>query len=294
MGTRFECVLVQKAPDGSRAGAALRAAGEAALEEIRWWDARLSLFDVASEVSHVNRLAHAAPVPVSPEVFTLVLRCRDLWGETQGRFDPALGAVMAAAGFRDGPMLPAQERRALAARGGLRQVEIDVAKGTLRFHEREVQLDFGAIGKGWALDRARDILIEHGVERAFLHGGTSGAIALGTPPDGTPWTIALAHPDDPTRLLGRLPLDTGQGIAISAPHGRRVQRDGHVLDPTSGSAAHGVLLAAVVDPSATRADAWATALLVCDGEAPKDLACVVMGEDGGLRISGGCPFVPYA
>ncbi|HYD02310.1 MAG TPA: FAD:protein FMN transferase, partial [Phycisphaerales bacterium] len=115
-----------------------------------------------------------------------------------------------------------------------------------------VALDFGAIGKGWALDRAARVLREHGVTRALLHGGTSSVVTL-----GGPWRVAL---DD------RAAVDlTDASLGVSAPAGRTIGRGadvrGHILDPRTGRSAT-TLGAAVSGPSAAVCDAWSTALVV--------------------------------
>src|SRR4051812_6910252 len=97
MGTRFELLL--KGDDPVR----LRSAGEAALEEVRRWHDLLSLFDRASVISRLNREAADHPVPVPPEVASLLRWCREAATATQRAFDPAIGHLMRAAGFRDEP-----------------------------------------------------------------------------------------------------------------------------------------------------------------------------------------------
>src|SRR4051812_3278366 len=97
MGSRFEFILAStRAGDEPR----LRAAAEAAAEEVLHWHGRLSWFDPGSFVSHINTHAHAAPVVCDSEFFRLLSLCRDLWQASGGAFDPTIAALMRAAGFR--------------------------------------------------------------------------------------------------------------------------------------------------------------------------------------------------
>ncbi|MGD9690726.1 MAG: FAD:protein FMN transferase [Phycisphaerales bacterium] len=302
MGTRFEIVL----PVGSEAERArLVAAGEAALDEVRVWHRRLSFFEASSFLSHVNRHAAAAAVACEAEFFELLRLCRDAWRRTDGAFDPAIAGLMRAGGFR-GAARDEEALKRAARRGGFARVEIDETARTVRFGEvgaggaAEVALDFGAIGKGWALDRAGEVLREAGVRAALLHGGTSSVLAMGTPGNGEDddaWVVGLAGaaggessgPDVVARLRDG-------ALGTSSPSGREVvdeagRAHGHVIDPRTGDSARAARLAAVACPSAAWADAWSTALLVDPGLAermPGGWECAMAEDEApGWRVWGG-------
>ena len=230
MGTRFEAVLI-----GEDAGF-LRAAAEEALELIQDEHARLSRFERDSVVSHVNRNAALGWVGVDGDFLALLELCDSLVHASGGAFDPT-------ATSRQGGGWDAVER----------------SEGRVRFNRESVGLDFGAVAKGWALDLARAALLEAGVERALLHGGTSSVLAVGAPPGEEGWKIALGDKSGARCVL----RDTALGV--SAPDGE-AGGEGHVLVPGTGAAAGGVELAAVVCESAAWADAWSTALVVLGEE----------------------------
>lgn len=267
MGTRFEIALW----GDDQAG--LRTRGEAAIEEIQRWHAQLSWFDPASFLSHVNARAHAEPVTCEPEFFALLALCQSVFRNSGGAFDPSIAPLMRAGGFRSEPRCEVARSSAFALTG-FDQVVLDHTRRTVRYATPGVSLDFGAVGKGWALDMAASVLREAGVNRALLHGGTSSILALEPPPDEPDWKVALA--DGPVvRLRNR-------SLSVSAPHGRTVsdhaQTHGHVLDPRTGLSAQAASVAAVTGQSAALTDAWSTAALVLadrPSRLPPDYGCAI-------------------
>lgn len=250
MGTRFELVLIGQ--DEVR----LRAAGEEALAEIEECDRRLSRFRRDSVISHLNRGAAAAWVPVDVDTFDLLNRCAELHSATDGAFDPTA-------------------RRDCVAGVGWENVRLDPARRAVRFAHRSTALDLGGIGKGHGLDRAATALRQAGVETAFLHGGTSTAVALGVPPRATGWSVSLgSEARAPVAILRDCAL------SVSAQSGpMAVSRPGHVIDPRSGIPASGPGGAAVIAETATDADAWSTALLI-SGDRPEGIETLTAHRSG--------------
>jgi thiamine biosynthesis lipoprotein len=264
MATRFEIVLHGDNP------VALRAAGEEALDEIERLEARISLYRDTSEIAHANARAAFEPVRVSPPVFRLLEQARQLSRETDGAFDITIAPLVRCWGFMGGTgRMPTPEAVAAArSRIGWHRVQLDSANFTVRFEQEGVMLDLGAIGKGYAIERAAEILRDDGVTSAILHGGTSTVHAIGRPPDADAWKIAIERPVEvaasPPPLLATVPL-RDESLSVSAVWGRSFQSGdkayGHVIDPRTGQPAEAALLAAVVLPSATETDALSTALL---------------------------------
>lgn len=270
MGTRFEAFL-HGLPE-----ARLRGAGEDALAEIRSLHSRLSAFEPRSVVSILNARAADSPVILAGDIFSLLSLCRDIHTASGGCFDPTIGPLMQAWGFR-APVIHAPSAEALAAahaRVGMHHVELDEPTSTARFRAPGVLLDLGSIAKGFALDAAERVLRSAGVSGAFLHGGTSSILAIGSTPEGSPWRVRLASlsGDDAGEIMDVLLRDAS--LSVSAPHGREIRIGdeslGHVLDPRSGRPARAARIAVVVGPGGAAADGWSTALLVA-GEVPRSL-----------------------
>ena len=264
MATRFEIVLHGANP------ISLRAAGEEALEEIEWVEAQLSIYRTDSQINHANLRAAFQPVKLEPTIFELLKHCEHLSSVTQGAFDITLGPLVRCWGFMGGSgQLPAPEAIAAAqALVGMHHVHLDEQAYTVQFDREGVLLDLGSIGKGYALERAKEILVENGIQSALIHGGTSTVATIGIPPDQDAWKIAITQPTgetEETTTMGIAEL-TGNALSVSAVWGKSFKTGdreyGHVLAARTGQPTAGAVQAAVTLPSATDADALSTALLV--------------------------------
>lgn len=264
MATRFEIVL-----HGDNLPS-LRAAGEEALRLVEELEDRLSLYRPGSEIAHLNARAAREPVRVTPDVFALLRQAQKLHQESGGAFDITIAPLVRCWGFMGGKgRLPRTEEVAEArAKVGMGLVCLNPADFTVRFAREGVMLDLGAIGKGYAIERAAEVLREAGVASALLHGGTSSAQAIGKPPEEEFWKVAIEtpapSPDTPPTLLATVPLKD-EAMSVSGVWGHCFEAGGrtfgHIIDPRTGEPTRGTVLAAVVLPSATETDALSTALL---------------------------------
>lgn len=261
MATRFEIALWGGAP------ANLRGTAAEALAEIERLEAQLSAFRPDSDIADINARAAREPVAVEPRLFALLQRAAEITHETGGAFDITVGPLLRAWGFVGGSGAPPGPAALAAARAvtGMGLVMLDADTWTVRFAREGVTLDLGAIGKGYAIERAAGVVRDAGVGGALLHGGTSTVQAVGGRPDGTAWPVAIA---DPARAGERIRVVQlrDSALSVSAPHGKCFTQDGqvygHVLDPRRGAPVRGAALAAVMGDSATDSDALSTGLLV--------------------------------
>lgn len=292
MNTRFEVVL------WGRDEPYLTAAGEDALREIHALDQQLSFYRDDSDVRELNALAAHRPVTVEPRLFALLREAQALSTATGGAFDITVAPLLQAWGLTGGGgRIPTEEEVEAARRlTGMHLLELDPEARTVRFAREGVLLDLGAIGKGYAVERALDLLREYELPGALLHGGTSTAKAIGVQPDGSPWRIAVQHPARAEEALAVVTL-AETALSVSAVHGKYFtegeERYGHVLDPRLGRPVQGALLAALACNSATESDALSTALLVAGAgllpalaELRPGLRALVAlgGESGDLQI----------
>src|SRR4051812_3149961 len=262
MATTFEVLL----PFGSPLA---QPAAEAALDLIDELEDQLTVFCDHSEVSRLNATAADHAVEVVPNLFDLIEYAAHVTRQTTGAFDIATGALIKAWGFyrRQGRVPTPAERAAAMGRTGTRFLALDRDRRSVRYLRQGLEINLGGIGKGYALDRAAELLVrDWGVSSALLHGGSSSVRAIGTPP-GQPrgWPVTIKHPWGPDRRLGTLYLDhaaLGTSAATFQHFEYNGRKLGHLLDPRTGWPAEGMEQVSVVAPTAAEADALSTAFFV--------------------------------
>jgi thiamine biosynthesis lipoprotein len=278
------------------------AAADAALDLIDDLEDQMTVYRDHSEVARLNAAAAGRFVAVEPQLFALFARSAVWSRETGGAFDIAAGALTKAWGFhrRAGAVPPPRALVAAMRATGFRHVMLDETRHAVKFRVAGLELNLGAVGKGYALDRAAELLrTKWGVRSALLHGGGSSVRAIGHPPgDPCGWPVRLKHPTDADRSLGTVRLRDG-GLGTSAAtfqffeyNGRNL---GHVLDPRTGWPVAGTASASVLAPTAAEADAMSTAAFVLGADGADRLTrlrpalgAVVLG-DTGLRVSNLAP-----
>jgi len=266
MACRFEVIVRGSDPEGMQ-----RAAIEA-LDEIDRVEGLLNMHDPNSAISQINRMAADGPVRVSDELFELLLTAATTWEQTEGTFDLTIGPLVRLwRGWRTAGIAPDQEQIAsLRERIGMSHVILDVRSRSVRFDQPGVELDLGAIGKGYGVDQAVRVLEGYGVEHFLVHGGTSSAAARGTVDSKHQgWPVGLGGGRDPESATDRWVLRneaigcSGQQNQFYEHEGKRL---GHVIDPRTGWPASAQVSVSLVMSSATQADAFSTALLVLGRE----------------------------
>ena len=290
MGCRFEVTVV----------AENKTEGEyyidLAIEEITRIEKLISSWDPKSETSRVNQQAGLAPVKVSPELFNLIKRARGISQLTDGAFDISYASMDRIWQF-DGSMTkkPSDEDiKASVARVGWEKVVLNDEEGSVFLPEKRMKIGFGAVGKGYAADRAKALLKTKGVEAGIIN-ASGDMTTWGKQPNGDEWKVAITNPMDKTKSFGLLPVSNG-AVVTSGNYEKFVQFDGvryaHIIDPRTGYPATGILSVTIFAPKAELADALATAVFVMGIETglsrinqiPK-VECIIVDENGQLHQS---------
>jgi thiamine biosynthesis lipoprotein len=246
---------------------ALPRALEEALDEIDRIDRLMSHYKPESPLSRLNQRAAGAAVHVNPELFDFIARSIEYSRASDGAFDITVGPLMKAWGLFRGDGRVPTERELLAARRrvGYHHVLLDPAARTVRFDVPGVELDLGGIAKGYAVDRAIDLLRRRRVTAALVSAGGSTVYGMGAPPGEDAWPVNIQDPVMPGRIAFTAALrDRALSMAgISEKFFERGHaRYGHIMDPRTGRPVQGLLAVAVLAATGTTGDALDDALFV--------------------------------
>ena len=222
MNTVFE---VYAAHDDERYAAQ---AAQAAFALVDRLEGELSRFRPNSDITRVNHLAAGESARVGEAALECLLIARHLYDVTEGAFDVAIGT-------------------------GLPALEIDADAFRIHATDGGVRIDLGGIGKGYAVDLMADLLEEWGLDRVFVHGGFSSALALEPPAGCDGWPLTLSDPRERSRVFSRLSL---RQAALSASG---VRKGDHILDPRTRTPVRGRLAAWAALPRPATSDAAAAA-----------------------------------
>jgi len=266
-------------------------AADRAFSEVERIENLISFFEPMSEISRINRLAALGTVESDPEVVHLISQALDWSRRTRGAFDLTAAPLKRLWGFAGTDDLEAVPRRQTIEETlravGYRNVLIDPARASIAYRMKGVEIDLGAIGKGYGIDRAVDILRSEGIARALVSFGST-AYAIGSPPGGEGWKIGIQHPEDLNGRLGILTL-VDRAVSTSGDYQQYHRLDGrrcsHVIDPRTGYPAPGILSATVVCRTAAASDALSTAAMVLGSD--DDLSLLEdPGCEGSCRVLG--------
>lgn len=285
MGSRFEISAVHADP------VRCQAAIDAAYAEIDRIEALISEWRESSKVSEINRQAGVAPVEVPKELANLVRRSLKVSALTDGAFDITFHTVGRLWNFksRTSPVPAKEAIEAALADTGYRHVLLDGKKSTVYLDRKGTRIGFGAIGKGYAANRAVFVLKEHGVTGGVVNAG-GDLVIFGTQEDGRPWRIGIANPLERSRTFAWLDT-TEQAVVTSGNYENYIEVDGrrlsHILDPRTGWPVEELRSVTIVCPDGELADALATGVSVLGVEKGLALVDRLHGVEAMLVDAGG-------
>jgi len=270
MGTKFTIHLF--AADERKAAEYF----ELAFDEIDRIEEVLSNYRPSSELSRINSRAAQEAVTTDPEVFALLRLALDFSRRSNGAFDITVGPLVRAWGFfrGEGRYPSAEELAKARAVVGWKNVQLDPASRTVHYRFPGVELDLGAVGKGYALDRVIELLREAGVQSALVDAGSSTMLALGAPPGEEGWRVQIPQPANRTQSVSSVLLRDAS-LSTSGSYEKFFRLNGrtycHIFDPRIGEPVQNMLQTTVIASDATTSDILSTALFVLGPAAGKEL-----------------------
>lgn len=235
----------------------------------------------ASDICKINQNAGIKPVTVQQDTVEMLLLARKYAELSKGAFDPTIGAVMRLWNFGgDKPTPPKPEAISqMIAVSGFNYLEIDQQKSTVYLNKKGVQLDLGASAKGYATEKAYQLLKKRGIEKALIDAG-GNIRTIGRNRDEKPWKIGIKDPRKEGALIAVVSVTDGSAVT-SGDYYRYFEKDGvryhHILDPRTGYPSNHTISATIITENSAVADILSTACFVLP---PKEALAFAVGIDG--------------
>ncbi len=291
MGNRFEISVV--ADDEQWANDRITDA----VIEIKRIEKLLTTFDDGSQTNLINKNAGIVPVKVDREVFTIIQRSIRISQLTQGAFDISFGSLDKKFWNFDQTMISlpdAKIAKQLVRLINYRNILLNESDCTVFLKERGMRIGFGGIGKGYAAECAKQRLQQKGVASGIVN-ASGDLTAWGYQPDGKPWTIGIANPDNAQHAFSHLNI-TNMAIATSGNYEKFAMINGkkysHTIDPKTGFPITGIKSVTIISPNAEIADAMATPVMIMGIAVGLDminqikgLGCIVIDDNNKIFTS---------
>jgi thiamine biosynthesis lipoprotein len=278
--------------------AAARAA-EAVFQEFRRVDELMTTWREDSDVSRINAAAGGPPVQVSREVILVIQRAQEVARATGGAFDITVGAYRGLWKFdedKDGTIPDPAAVKARLPLVNYRDIRIDARRRTVQLRRKGMSITLGGIAKGYAVDRAVDVLRKQGFADFLLQAG--GDLYVSGRRADRRWRVGIRDPRGDEAAPFAIAEIENQTFSTSGDYERSVIKDGvryhHILDPATGHPAMRCRSVTVMARDAFTADAWDTALFVLGVEKGMalvdklpDLEAVFVDAGNQVHISSG-------
>lgn len=269
MGTRFEITVIAPNEDIGYINI------DEAVSEIERIERMISSWDETSETSLINKNAGIKPVKVSPELYGLIERSVRISEITSGAFDVTYASMDKVWKF-DGSMKGQPSESEISrsvSKIGYEKIVLNPDLSTVYLSQPGMRIGFGAIGKGYAADKAKELLISKEVKGGIIN--ASGDLTTwGTKVTGEKWLIGIANPLSKDKVFSWLPI-VESAVATSGNYEKYVILNGkkysHIIDPRTGYPTYGINSVSVFAKNAELCDALATAVFI-------------MGKDSGIHM----------
>ncbi len=261
-----------------------------AIKEISRIESLISSWDKNSQTSLINNSAGIKPVQVDKELFDLIYRSIRISDLTQGAFDISYASMDKLWYFdREMKNLPTSQQIAESvSKVGFQNIVLDEKNRTVFLKLKGMKIGFGAIGKGYAADKAKDILIENNVQSGIIN-ASGDLTAWGQKPSGDDWMVAVVNPLNKSKVFSWLPIKNSS-IVTSGNYEKFFSIGGksysHIIDPRTGYPSEGILSVTIISENAELADALATSVFVLGTDIGidminqlKNVDCIIINSD---------------
>lgn len=255
MATIFEIIISHPEPNYAR-----QAAWEA-FRELDRLEQELSRFVDCSDIARINHLPPGQPLIIGEDAFNCLAECAELSAETNGAFDITVGALLNCWLTPDKSLRQPSPAELDDAREqtGMQFLRLNPLEFTVEL-EKSLQIDLGAFGKGYAVDRMAALLSEWEIDTFLIHGGTSSVLAGAAPPGKDGWPLSISSPFPSQRVIKNYHLRE------QAMSGSGLQKGQHILDPRTGQPLQNSRATWTFTPTAATGDALSTAFMVLTKE----------------------------
>ncbi len=267
MGSAFEFIIIAPAKEG---GHLL----DACVTEVSRIEKLLTEFSDSSQTYLINQAAGKTSVGVDDETFQLIKRSIELSKLTQGAFDISAGVLKRLYDFKGTAFAMPDKKRITKTleKVGYQYIEL-IGPNRVKLSKDGMRIGFGAIGKGYAADKVKALMLGKGIVNGVIN-ASGDLTAWGKRMDGSNWRVAIADPNDKSKVLAWIPIDNGS-VATSGDYEQYFEHNGkrysHTIDPKTGIPVSGIKSVTIVSLSAELSDAIATAVFT-------------MGADVGLHF----------
>lgn len=273
------------------------AALDAAFERARELEEIFSPSIGHSELNAVNAAAFSQETEVSEDFQHLLSQSLEFSEKSGGAFDCGIGRLIDLWGIgTENAKIPSDAAIRDTLHPAAHEV-IDLQDGAVRFLDERVQLQFGAIAKGYIADEMKEVLRSHGIESGMLSLG-GNILTIGSKHDTAPWTIGITDPFSPQEITATMEV-RDLSVVTSGNYERYFEENGvryhHILNPGTGHPADaGIISVTILSESSLRCDALSTAVYVLGAqeglaliETIEDTECILVTEDGEILQSSG-------
>ena len=241
---------------------------DAVMAEMRRIDDLMSHYKPESQLSQINQHAADAPVVVDKELFDLIKLSTHYSEITEGAFDITYASVGYLYNYPHHIRPTEEQIKAALPAVNWRNMKFDDAHHSVFFEHKGMRIDVGGIGKGYAVDRGIEILQKRGIQHAVVTAGGDSRI-IGRSHGASAWLVAIRHPDDPNKVVTRIPLSDA-AMSTSGDYERYFDENGvryhHIIDPRTGHSASKVRSATIIGPTATQTDGMSKTAFVLGAE----------------------------